>query len=92
MNFQTELEKKVSEIEGIIQGFLPKEEGLQAAPMAQAMNYSMRGGGKRLRPLLLMETCRLFGGRGEIGGAFCGGDRDDPHPFADPRRPSCHRQ
>ena len=69
MNFQTELEKKVKEIEGIIQGFLPKEEGFQAA-MAKAMNYSMCGGGKRIRPLLLMETCRLFGGEGKPGGAF----------------------
>ncbi|HIZ22025.1 MAG TPA: polyprenyl synthetase family protein [Candidatus Blautia faecigallinarum] len=69
MNFQTELEKKVKEIEGIIQGFLPKEEGFQAA-MAKAMNYSMCGGGKRIRPLLLMETCRLFGGEEKLAEPF----------------------
>ena len=69
MNFQTELEKKVKEIEGIIQGFLPKEEGFQAA-MAKAMNYSMCGGGKRIRPLLLMETCRLFGGEENLAEPF----------------------
>lgn len=29
------------------------------------MNYSMTAGGKRLRPLLLQESFRLFGGTGE---------------------------
>ena len=69
MNFQIELEKKVSEIETIIQSFLPKEEGF-AATMAQAMNYSMRAGGKRLRPLFLMETCRLFHGEERLAAPF----------------------
>ena len=69
MNFQIELEKKVSEIETIIQSFLPKEEGF-AATMAQAMNYSMRAGGKRLRPLFLMETCRLFQGEERLAAPF----------------------
>ena len=30
------------------------------------MNYSMTAGGKRLRPLLLQESFRLFGGTGEL--------------------------
>lgn len=34
--------------------------------MLQAMNYSMQAGGKRLRPLLMQETYRLFGGTGRI--------------------------
>ena len=30
------------------------------------MNYSMKAGGKRLRPLLMAETYRMFGGTGEV--------------------------
>lgn len=61
MNFQDELTKRTDEIEKGIREFLPKEEGF-AKSMAQAMNYSMLAGGKRLRPLLMQETYRLFGG------------------------------
>jgi geranylgeranyl diphosphate synthase type II len=34
--------------------------------MAEAMNYSMQAGGKRLRPILMQETYFLFGGEGQI--------------------------
>lgn len=43
----------------IIRAYLPKEEGF-AGSMSEAMNYSMLSGGKRLRPMLLKETFRLF--------------------------------
>lgn len=55
------LAEKIQETEKIIQNYLPEETGLQKMIM-EAMNYSIYAGGKRLRPLLLMETCRLFGG------------------------------
>lgn len=61
VNFQDELKQKTELIEKVIRKYLPKEEGF-AKTMAEAMNYSMCSGGKRLRPLLLMETCRMFGG------------------------------
>ena len=32
----------------------------------EAMNYSILAGGKRLRPMLMSETYRLFGGRSEV--------------------------
>ena len=65
VNFQDELTKRTDEIEKGIREFLPKEEGF-AKSMAQAMNYSMLAGGKRLRPLLMQETCRLFGGKEKV--------------------------
>ena len=65
MNFQDELTKRTDEIEKGIREFLPKEEGF-AKSMAQAMNYSMLAGGKRLRPLLMKETYRLFGGKEKV--------------------------
>ena len=65
VNFQDELTKRTDEIEKGIREFLPKEEGF-AKSMAQAMNYSMLAGGKRLRPLLMQETYRLFGGKEKV--------------------------
>lgn len=56
------LKEKVKEIEAIIVKYLPKEEGYQKT-VIEAMNYSILAGGKRLRPMLMQETYRLFGGK-----------------------------
>ena len=61
MEFREELKKRTEETESIIRRYLPGEEGYQKTVLS-AMNYSMLAGGKRLRPLLMRETCRLFGG------------------------------
>ena len=53
--------KKVEEIERILREFLPEEEGHQKVIM-EAMAYSLMGGGKRLRPMLMRETYLLFSG------------------------------
>lgn len=58
------MDVKVKEIEDIIEQFLPREEGYQITVL-KAMNYTMRAGGKRLRPMLMEETYRLFNGSGE---------------------------
>src|SRR5690554_4797483 len=70
MNFKLEQEKRVSEIEEILRRYMPKEEGYYKT-VTEAMNYSMMAGGKRIRPMLMLETFRLFGGR----------DNDILHPF-----------
>lgn len=44
--------------------FLPEENGPQKT-IFEAMNYSVKAGGKRLRPLLMREVYRLFGGCGD---------------------------
>lgn len=62
MNFDKVLNEKVKEIEEVLKAFLPAEEGW-AKTVMQAMNYSVNAGGKRLRPMLMAETYRLFGGR-----------------------------
>lgn len=56
-----ELETRIREVEEIIYRYLPEETGYQKT-IFEAMNYSMKAGGKRLRPLLMQEVCRLFGG------------------------------
>ena len=43
----------------------PEEEGWQKTIM-EAMNYSILAGGKRLRPMLMSETYRLFGGKSKV--------------------------
>lgn len=63
-DFQAELKNKVKEIEEIIDKFLPEETGYQKI-VIKAMNYSMLAGGKRLRPMLMQETYKLFGGKGK---------------------------
>ena len=65
MDFKLELEKNVAEVEEVVGSYLPREEGKQAT-VIEAMNYSILAGGKRLRPLLMRETFRLFGGQGRI--------------------------
>ena len=72
MNFQDELKRRTDEIEEILRSFLPEEEGF-ARTMAQAMNYSMLAGGKRLRPMLIQETYRLFGGTEKVAEPFMAG-------------------
>ena len=64
LDFQTELSRKVKEIEEIIGKFLPAETGYQEI-VIKAMNYSILAGGKRLRPMLMQETYKLFGGKGK---------------------------
>ena len=46
-------------IEEMIREFLPKEKGFQKT-ILEALNYSVLAGGKRLRPLIMHETYRLF--------------------------------
>ncbi len=63
--FQTRLNQKTEEIEKILQKYLPEEEGYQKTVL-EAMNYSVLAGGKRLRPMLMQETYRMFGGNGNL--------------------------
>ena len=65
MNFEEQLAADVREIEEILKRYLPKEEGY-AKTVAEAVNYSVLAGGKRLRPMMLLECCRLFGGRAAV--------------------------
>mgnify|MGYP001222724565 FL=1 len=65
MEFQAEYQKRIEQIKYIIGGYLPKEEGYQQT-ILKAVNYSVLAGGKRLRPMLMQETYRLFGGKERV--------------------------
>lgn len=63
--FMEELQQKVEHINNVLEKFLPAEEGPQRI-IFEAMNYSVRAGGKRLRPILMEETYHMFGGSSAV--------------------------
>lgn len=65
MSWTSRLEEKTKQVESVLNQYLPKEEGFQKTVIS-AMNYSFLAGGKRLRPMLMQETYRLFGGNGKV--------------------------
>ena len=62
-NFKERFSQAVKETETVVYSYLPEETGHQRT-IFEAMNYSVKAGGKRLRPLLMREVYRLFGGNG----------------------------
>lgn len=64
--FREQLERKTEELNRVLEAYLPEEAGFQKTVL-EAMNYSVRAGGKRLRPMLMWETFLLCGGRAEDG-------------------------
>ena len=58
-DFSAELLKRAEHVEEILKKYLPKEEGY-AKTVIEAMNYSLLAGGKRLRPVMMLESYKLF--------------------------------
>lgn len=69
MDIKAEIAVRTEQIEAVIRAYLPEEEGLQKTVIS-AMNYSLLAGGKRLRPMLMQETYRMFGGRSKVVDPF----------------------
>ena len=65
MNFKAEMNERVEQIEQILDQYLPHKEGLQKTVLT-AMTTTVKAGGKRLRPMLINETYKMFGGEGDI--------------------------
>lgn len=65
MNFNEEYRKRTEYVESVLKKYLPEKEGLQKIIM-EAMEYSLMAGGKRLRPILMLESYRMFGGEGRV--------------------------
>jgi geranylgeranyl diphosphate synthase type II len=61
MSFDEDLSAAAGKVNDIIAKFLPAEKGY-ARTVIEAMNYSVNAGGKRLRPLFIYETDRMYGG------------------------------
>lgn len=77
MNFNDELKRKTELVEQILKSYLPKEEGYWKL-VVQAMNYSVTAGGKRLRPMLMMESAALFQ---DVEGISAAEGVQEPHSF-----------
>ena len=58
-----ELKRRTMAVEAVVKSYLPEGNGHQKT-IFEAMNYSVNAGGKRLRPMLMQEVYRLFGGNG----------------------------
>lgn len=65
MDLAAKLEEEVNIVERIISEYIPKEEGLQKT-IFEGMNYALSAGGKRIRPILMLETYKLFGAEGDV--------------------------
>ena len=61
VSIEDELLKRAAYFEDILKEALPKEEGY-AKTVIEAMNYSLLAGGKRLRPVMMLEAFKLFAG------------------------------
>ncbi len=64
MSWESERNDKTARIEEMLRAYLPEEKGYQRTVL-EAMNYSMLAGGKRLRPLMMYETYRMYAGDGK---------------------------
>ncbi len=64
MDFKSHLKQKSKYIEDKLKEYMPQESGYQKN-LFKSMNYSLSSGGKRLRPILIMESYRLCGGSDE---------------------------
>lgn len=64
-NFGTVLSDRIMQCEKILKSYLPEKEGFQKT-IFDAMEYSVMAGGKRIRPVIMEETYRVFGGDEEV--------------------------
>ena len=71
MTFAEQLQADIVVIEPALEKFLSRETGEGYDRIFEAAKYSAMAGGKRLRPVIVLEFCRL-----------CGGDMQKALPFA----------
>ena len=64
-DFKEEIIARTKQMEAVIERYLPEDDGRQKT-VIEAMNYSVKAGGKRLRPMLMWETYKMFGGRSRV--------------------------
>ncbi len=60
-NFEQVLAERTAQADKVIGCYLPEEMGYQKT-IFSAVNYSIRVGGKRLRPIIMREAYRMCGG------------------------------
>lgn len=63
------MKERCEEVERILKEYLPDVCGMQKTVL-EAMEYSVMAGGKRLRPIMLLESYRIFGGTEKVAEPF----------------------
>jgi len=63
--FLKQFELKAEQMDAYLNGYFIRSDNKFIEKINKAMRYSLTASGKRLRPLLLMEFCKLFGGTEE---------------------------
>ena len=61
MDISLEISQRVKHIQDVLDKYMPPVEGYQRT-IFDAMNYSVKAGGKRIRPMLMEATYKMFGG------------------------------
>ncbi len=56
------LERQKKAVDALLEGYLPAQDE-HPETISKAVRYSVFAGGKRLRPILVLESCRVCGGR-----------------------------
>lgn len=69
MDFKSELLQRKNRVENVLIEYFRDKLGHQKT-VVESMEYSINAGGKRLRPILLIEVCKLLGGNEEDALAF----------------------
>ena len=62
MSFDDRYAEYLGMIEPALAGYFGRKEGFPFDGLLEAMDYSLTAGGKRLRPTLVLEFCRICGG------------------------------
>ena len=62
MSFEERYAEYLGMIEPALGGYFGRKEGLPFDGLLESMDYSLTAGGKRLRPALVLEFCRVCGG------------------------------
>ena len=64
MDFKPRFNEKLNTVNSWIEELSPKGEGLHKV-IYEASNYSIKAGGKRIRPILAYSVCEMLGGNAE---------------------------
>lgn len=65
MTYHAQLDAYIQQVESFLDEYLNTSGCVGQEPIVEAMRYSALAGGKRLRPVFLLEFCRLSGGEPE---------------------------
>ncbi|MEE1305851.1 MAG: farnesyl diphosphate synthase [Agathobacter sp.] len=65
MDISLEISQRAKHIQDVLDKYMPPVEGYQRT-IFDAMNYSVKAGGKRIRPMLMEATYKMFGGNDKI--------------------------